>query len=211
MYRLPLFDHRILDLLDGPAAFAGRILGDMGAEVIKIEPPSGDSLRASDMFPALNVNKYSCTIDLSERSDLVLQLAALSDVVLAATGSIDPAALRAANDGLIVVLLPPGAGSASCTATAGAVGLALWDRRRTGKGGLIEMSPLTSGATVETAAPTLEPVSSMDAIAPVPTSALRMSETPPHVRLPAPTPGEHNDYVFRHLLGLSPSEIESLR
>ncbi|MEO6198244.1 MAG: CoA transferase [Dehalococcoidia bacterium] len=206
MYRLPLFEHRVLDLVDGPAAFAGRILGDMGAEVIKIEPPSGDSLRASDMFPALNVNKYSCTIDLSERSDLVLQLAALSDVVLAATGSIDPAALRAANDGLIVVLVPTDAGSASCIAAAGAVGLALWDRRRTGRGGIIEMDPLAPRTdTVVISPPVLEPVSSMNGVSPVPASALRMSETPPHVRLPAPMLGEHNDYVFRHLLGLSPA------
>ncbi len=38
----------------------------------------------------------------------------------------------------------------------------------------------------------------------------RMSETPAHVRLPAPTFGEHNDYVFRDLLGLSDEEIASL-
>ena len=38
----------------------------------------------------------------------------------------------------------------------------------------------------------------------------RMSETPPHVRLPAPSFGEHNAYVFGELLGLSDDEIAQL-
>ena len=39
----------------------------------------------------------------------------------------------------------------------------------------------------------------------------RMSESPGHVRLPAPSFGEHNDYVFRYLLGLSEDEVASLK
>jgi crotonobetainyl-CoA:carnitine CoA-transferase CaiB-like acyl-CoA transferase len=38
----------------------------------------------------------------------------------------------------------------------------------------------------------------------------RFSRSPAHVRLPAPTFGEHNDYVFRELLGLSADEVEEL-
>ena len=38
----------------------------------------------------------------------------------------------------------------------------------------------------------------------------RMSETPGHIRIPPPAFGEHNDYVFRELLGLSAEEIEAL-
>jgi crotonobetainyl-CoA:carnitine CoA-transferase CaiB-like acyl-CoA transferase len=38
----------------------------------------------------------------------------------------------------------------------------------------------------------------------------RMSVTPPHVRLPAPTFAQHNHYVFGTLLGLSDSEIAAL-
>ena len=38
----------------------------------------------------------------------------------------------------------------------------------------------------------------------------RFSLTPGHVRLPAPEPGQHNRYVFRDLLGLSPEETAAL-
>ena len=38
----------------------------------------------------------------------------------------------------------------------------------------------------------------------------RMSESPAHIRLPAPAFGEHNDYVFRELLGLLDEEIAGL-
>ena len=37
-----------------------------------------------------------------------------------------------------------------------------------------------------------------------------LSESPAHVRLPAPAFGEHNGYVFRELLGLSEDEIAEL-
>jgi crotonobetainyl-CoA:carnitine CoA-transferase CaiB-like acyl-CoA transferase len=38
----------------------------------------------------------------------------------------------------------------------------------------------------------------------------RMSETPGHVRVPPPAFAEHNDYVFRELLGLSAEEVAAL-
>ncbi len=38
----------------------------------------------------------------------------------------------------------------------------------------------------------------------------RLSLTPAHVRLSAPCFAEHNDYVFRHLLGLSAGEVAEL-
>ncbi len=39
---LPLAPYRVLDLADEKGAFCARILGDLGAEVIKIERPIGD-------------------------------------------------------------------------------------------------------------------------------------------------------------------------
>jgi crotonobetainyl-CoA:carnitine CoA-transferase CaiB-like acyl-CoA transferase len=38
----------------------------------------------------------------------------------------------------------------------------------------------------------------------------RMSESPGHVRLPPPSFGEHNTYVFRDLLGLTEAEVSAL-
>src|SRR5580693_9833879 len=37
---------RVVDLAGEPAAMTGRILADLGAEVIKVEPPGGDPLRS---------------------------------------------------------------------------------------------------------------------------------------------------------------------
>lgn len=202
MYRLPLFDHRVIDLADGAGALVGRILGDMGAEVIKFETGEGDSLRGSEVFAALNVNKYGFQAEATEAPAAILRLAAHADVVVAPTGSVDSAALRAANDGLIVVILPPTAGPAAGIAAAGAIGLALWDRRRTGRGGVIEVASPPAGASAGDAPPpATEPVSSSSGQATIPSSPLHLSETPLHVRLPAPALGEHNEYVRTYLLG----------
>jgi crotonobetainyl-CoA:carnitine CoA-transferase CaiB-like acyl-CoA transferase len=71
----PLNGIRILDLTSfifGP--YATQILGDLGADVIKVEPPDGDPQRAgqkniprgdmSSTFASLNRNKRSLTVDL---------------------------------------------------------------------------------------------------------------------------------------------------
>lgn len=70
----PLNGVRVLDLsavLLGP--FATQILGDYGADVIKVEPPAGDLMRLngvsktrgmSSIFLAINRNKRSLCIDL---------------------------------------------------------------------------------------------------------------------------------------------------
>jgi crotonobetainyl-CoA:carnitine CoA-transferase CaiB-like acyl-CoA transferase len=206
MYRLPLFDHRVIDLTDGHAGLAGRLLGDMGAEVIKVEAPGGDSLRGSDVFDALNANKYSCVIDPEAEPALVLKLAGLADIVIGPAGRINAGAMRDANDGLIVVVVPPEAGPMSAVAAAGATGLALWDRRRTGYGGVIEVA----GAAEEEMeagrpAAAAEPVSGLDGLKQVPALPWLFSDTPAHVRLPAPRLGEHDAYVRGLLLGEAPA------
>jgi formyl-CoA transferase/succinyl-CoA--D-citramalate CoA-transferase len=90
----PLTGVRVLELgsfIAGP--FAGQLLGDYGADVIKIEPPGeGDPMRRwgvtrdgdSLWWPAIARNKRSVALDLrQERArDLVLRLAAECDVVL---------------------------------------------------------------------------------------------------------------------------------
>ena len=90
----PLRGIRVLDLtwvLAGP--FASMILGDLGAEVIKVErPPYGDVARTtgpivngeSCYFFSINRGKKSVCLDLkAERGrDLFLRLAGLSDVLM---------------------------------------------------------------------------------------------------------------------------------
>ena len=42
--------YRVLDLTEGGYLIAGKILGDLGADVIKIEPPGGDPARRIGPF-----------------------------------------------------------------------------------------------------------------------------------------------------------------
>jgi formyl-CoA transferase len=79
-------------LLAGP--FCGQLLGDLGAEVIKIEPPGqGDPMRVwgrqkagdpSLWWPVIARNKKAITLDLrqAEGQALLLELAAKSDFLL---------------------------------------------------------------------------------------------------------------------------------
>src|SRR5438876_8000612 len=91
----PLAGVRVLDVsrvLAGP--FCGQILGDLGAEVIKIERPGqGDETRGwgppfagplSAYYLSCNRNKKAITLDLSQPAgrDLMYALAARSDVLL---------------------------------------------------------------------------------------------------------------------------------
>ncbi|TFY79469.1 hypothetical protein EWM64_g4543 [Hericium alpestre] len=92
---LPLSGVRVLELgqlVAGP--FAGQLLGHFGAEVIKVEPPSGgDPLRVwreldvdgvSPWFRSLGRNKKSVTIDMRKEDGraLVKKLALESDVII---------------------------------------------------------------------------------------------------------------------------------
>jgi crotonobetainyl-CoA:carnitine CoA-transferase CaiB-like acyl-CoA transferase len=86
----PLDGVKVLDLcrvLAGP--HAGRVLADLGADVVKVEPPEGDVSRLfgkkpeSAYFRQQNAGKRSITVDLTKADgrDLVLRLAAVADVV----------------------------------------------------------------------------------------------------------------------------------
>src|SRR5438132_12908882 len=91
----PLAGVRVLDasrVLAGP--FCGQVLGDLGAEVLKVERPgAGDETRAwgppfagplSAYFLACNRNKRGLTLDLGrpEGRDIFYDLARRSDVLL---------------------------------------------------------------------------------------------------------------------------------
>jgi crotonobetainyl-CoA:carnitine CoA-transferase CaiB-like acyl-CoA transferase len=72
--------------------FCTRALADMGAEVIKIEPPAGDNMRtmpplregSSSYFGHVNVGKKSVVLDLKDAKDraAALSLASRADIVI---------------------------------------------------------------------------------------------------------------------------------
>lgn len=77
------FSHTVM----GPCA--GLLLADLGADVIKVEPPGGDKTRqltgfASGFFATFNRNKRSLVVDLKSTQGQVLihQLVADTDIVL---------------------------------------------------------------------------------------------------------------------------------
>jgi crotonobetainyl-CoA:carnitine CoA-transferase CaiB-like acyl-CoA transferase len=92
----PLAGVRVVDLsqnLAGP--YATQILADLGADVIKVEPPGGDPARAwgppfqggeSPLFLCANRNKRSVILDLRERTgrETLRRLTARADVFVQA-------------------------------------------------------------------------------------------------------------------------------
>ena len=129
---LPLKDEPGLDLLEGVVVldlttsvagpYAGQLLGDLGARVIKVERPgAGDDCRAwgppfldgeSLWYLSVNRNKQAVTLDTAvpQGRALLLRLVAKADIVLVNLVSraqrklgLDHAALGAVNPGLIHV------------------------------------------------------------------------------------------------------------
>ncbi len=87
---LPLAGITVVELGDNAAApFCGQVLGDLGADVIKIERPGvGDPSRhfakpdwngLSPMFAAINRNKRSVVVDIKDPQDLARLHALISD------------------------------------------------------------------------------------------------------------------------------------
>lgn len=90
---LPLAGIRVLDIasmLAGP--YGATMLGDMGADVIKIEPPYGDESRAigvkvendSGFYVGINRNKRSIVLDLTkpEGKELYFRLVRTADIII---------------------------------------------------------------------------------------------------------------------------------
>jgi crotonobetainyl-CoA:carnitine CoA-transferase CaiB-like acyl-CoA transferase len=96
----PLAGRRVIELGTMVAApFATHILSQLGAEVIKVEPPSGDTTRAlvrggpSGTFLAYNHGKKSLAIalDTGEGLDVFRKLVATADIVV---HNLSPSATR---------------------------------------------------------------------------------------------------------------------
>lgn len=73
-----LEQYRVLDLTEGGCMIGAKILGDLGADVIKIEPPGGSPSRIAPFYKdiaepekslswfAYNINKRGITLDLTK-------------------------------------------------------------------------------------------------------------------------------------------------
>ncbi len=114
----PLAGLRVLEIghyIAGP--FCTRLLADLGAEVVKIEPPGGDPVRGWGAAVAGNAvwfsihgrNKLSVVLDLKRERDIALQLAARADVLVEnlRAGQLErlglgPDVLQAANPRLVI-------------------------------------------------------------------------------------------------------------
>jgi crotonobetainyl-CoA:carnitine CoA-transferase CaiB-like acyl-CoA transferase len=121
-----LGDLRVLDLADGSGSLCGRILADLGADVVKIEPPDGETARREPPFArdvpdvdrslswfAANVNKRGITLDVASATghDLFLRLVAMADAVIetpsASHRRLDYVELSRVNAGVILATLSP--------------------------------------------------------------------------------------------------------
>jgi crotonobetainyl-CoA:carnitine CoA-transferase CaiB-like acyl-CoA transferase len=89
----PLEGVRVLDLsIMAAGPWAGALLGELGAEVIKVEPPAGDGTRwvqplqhgIGTNYICMNVNKSGIVLDLKDAAgrDAAMQLAKSCDVFL---------------------------------------------------------------------------------------------------------------------------------
>jgi len=91
-----LSGYRVLDLADDRGYFCGRVLGDLGADVIKVEPPGGDRGRRrgpfygfphperSLYFMFYNANKRGITLDITKEDgrEILKELIKRADVVV---------------------------------------------------------------------------------------------------------------------------------
>jgi crotonobetainyl-CoA:carnitine CoA-transferase CaiB-like acyl-CoA transferase len=115
---------RVVELgRDVAVPYAARLLADLGADVVKVEDPGGDPLRAAGpfhpddrdhryggLFEYVNDNKRGVTIDLEADPGLVRRLVRDCDILIENLGpgrlealGLAPEELRAGNPGLSVV------------------------------------------------------------------------------------------------------------
>ncbi|HEX2173833.1 MAG TPA: CoA transferase, partial [Dehalococcoidia bacterium] len=84
---------RVLDLAGELGVYATKLLADLGADVLKVEPPGGDETRGwgppfqegeSSYFLSVNRNKRSLALNLRDPrgAEVLRRLVARSDVLL---------------------------------------------------------------------------------------------------------------------------------
>ena len=123
-----LSQYRVLELGDCAGMFCGKLLGDLGCEVIRIEPPAGDELRrerplvnwrgseVSAAWLAYNTSKRSLSLDIEagEIQSLIDSLIDECDAVVVSgsakwirTHGLSPSELRSRRERLVVATITP--------------------------------------------------------------------------------------------------------
>jgi len=125
----PLSGYRILDLADEKGFYCGQLLGNLGADVVKIEKPCGDAARRRGPFYkespgtenslfwlAFNNNKRGITLDLetADGRSLFQRLAQTADIIIETSRpgylndvGLDYSVLEKVNPRLIMVSITP--------------------------------------------------------------------------------------------------------
>lgn len=120
---------RVLDLTGPLAIYGTRLMADLGADVIRVEDPAGDSIRRSPPFAgdvpdpekslahlSFNTNKRSVTLDLrsARGQEIFRRLVKTADILVETfspgyleTLDLGYAALREINPGLIMASVTP--------------------------------------------------------------------------------------------------------
>jgi benzylsuccinate CoA-transferase BbsE subunit len=124
-----LSPYRVLDLADEKGLFCGKLLGDLGADVIKVERPGGDPARSIGPFYhdepdpekslfwfAFNTSKRGITLDIetADGHEIFKRLVKTADIVVESfpPGYLDKlglgySALEKENPGIILVSITP--------------------------------------------------------------------------------------------------------
>ena len=121
--------YRVLDLADEKGSYCGKLLADLGADVLKVEPPGGDKVRSrgpfhkNDVHPEkslsflyFNTSKGSITLNIEDGTgqDVLRRLVDKADVIvesspvgyLAGLG-LDYRSLRKVNPRLVMASITP--------------------------------------------------------------------------------------------------------
>ncbi len=128
-YEMALSPYRVLDLAQGGCCIAGKYFGDLGADVIKVEPPGGDPTRNIGPFYkdipdpekslfwfSYNNNKRGITLDIEtcDGAEILKQIVKKCDFLIESfpAGYMDSLGLgyedlSAVNPALIMVSITP--------------------------------------------------------------------------------------------------------
>jgi len=146
----PFAGFRVIELAEDVAGpYCGKLLADLGADVIKVEPPAGDRARratggdpaktldpeGSPLFLYCNTSKRGIVLDLDDDGDRELFGALLGDAAVLITDRQPP--VEAPDDLIVAAVTPYGLAGPRAAAPAGELTL-------THGGGLVNQMPVRS-------------------------------------------------------------------